>query len=331
MYNISSTIRKIPEYNQMVYFEKRLMIETYIIGYKNEGESILFFIRADGGISFAGLVDCFQIDNINKVKDILMENSICKLDFICWTHPDLDHSKGMKEILEEYVSEKTQIWIPEGVDVQDITCSQDVKELFSYLKECSVKLDAEFNVYSASDQKDLLYYSSICFQKGMDRYPLKIFSYAPNSKIIRKQNYLDKFIKNDRSIFCVIALGDVRIFLTGDVEDDTIERIPRGIWGEHIHIMKIPHHGSDTSVKMLELGWNRCDIACSTVYRKGRSNLPLESVMKQYSENAKSLFCTGNADRETENEQYGIVEVVTDVIKKEYSTKIEGNADIWSA
>jgi len=75
----------------------------------------------------------------------------------------------------------------------------------------------------------------------------------------------------------------------------------------------------------------RCDIACSTVYRKGRSNLPLESVMKQYSENAKYLFCTGNADRETENEQYGIVEVVTDVIKKEYSTKIEGNADIWSA
>lgn len=330
MYSFSSSIRNLSEYNQMVYFNKNLVIETYIIGYKNEGESILFFIRVDGGISFSGLVDCFQVDGVNKVKDILAENSICKLDFICWTHPDLDHSKGMKEILNEYVSAKTQIWIPEGVDVRDIKCSKEVKDLFSYLKECVVKEDAEFNVYSASDQKDLLYYNSICFQRGMDRYPLKLFSYTPNSKIIRKQTYMDKFKKNDRSIFFVLGLGDVRIFLTGDIEDDTIERIPRGIFGEHIHIMKIPHHGSDSSVKMLELGWNECDIACSTVYRKG-TNLPVESIMKQYSENAKHLLCTGKVDREKEKEQYGMVKIMTDVIKNEYSINIEGNADIWSA
>ena len=67
MYNDYSTEVKISRYKQVVYFEKDLCIETYIIGYKNEGESILFFVRADGGISFSGLVDCYKLDDVDKV------------------------------------------------------------------------------------------------------------------------------------------------------------------------------------------------------------------------------------------------------------------------
>lgn len=331
MYSIYSSGKNISRYKQMVYFEKHLIIETYIIGYKNEGESILFFIRADGGISFSGLVDCFRLDDVDKVKDILEENGVYKLDFICWTHPDLDHSKGLKDIIKNYVSEKTYIWIPESVDAQEITCSKEVKELFEQLKKCTVNADAELNVYSVSDRKDMMFYNSICFQKGTNGFPLEIVSYSPNSKIIRKQNYMDKFIKNDRSVFFVLALGSARIFLTGDVEDDTIEKIPSDFFGEHVHIMKIPHHGSDSSVKMLDLGWRGCDIACSTVYRKGRSNLPLTNVMEHYSENAKYLLCTGKADRDKETEKYGVVKIVTNVLENEFSTYIEGNAESWSA
>ena len=319
MYNDYSTEVKISRYKQVVYFEKDLCIETYIIGYKNEGESILFFVRADGGISFSGLVDCYKLDDVDKVKDILQENEIEKLDFICWTHPDLDHSKGLVDIIKNYVSQKTNIWIPEGVDAQEITCSKDVKELFIQLKKCMIDMDAEYNVYSASDRKDMMGYNSICFQKGVDIFPLEIISYAPNSKIIRKQNYTDKFIKNDRSVFFVLALGSARIFLTGDVEDSTIEKIPSNFFEKHIHIMKIPHHGSDSSDKMLDLGWQVCDVACSTVYRKGHSDLPLANIMKRYSEVSQYLLCTGKADRTKETEKYGIVKIVTDIIENSFS------------
>lgn len=330
MYNDYSTEVKISRYKQVVYFEKDLCIETYIIGYKNEGESILFFVRADGGISFSGLVDCYKLDDVDKVKDILQENEIEKLDFICWTHPDLDHSKGLVDIIKNYVSQKTNIWIPEGVDAQEITCSKDVKELFIQLKKCMIDMDAEYNVYSASDRKDMMGYNSICFQKGVDIFPLEIISYAPNSKIIRKQNYTDKFIKNDRSVFFVLALGSARIFLTGDVEDSTIEKIPSNFFEKHIHIMKIPHHGSDSSDKMLDLGWQVCDVACSTVYRKGHSDLPLANIMKRYSEVSQYLLCTGKADRTKETEKYGIVKIVTDIIENSFSTYTEGNAESWA-
>ena len=330
MYNDYSTEVKISRYKQVVYFEKDLCIETYIIGYKNEGESILFFVRADGGISFSGLVDCYKLDDVDKVKDILQENEIEKLDFICWTHPDLEHSKGLVDIIKNYVSQKTNIWIPEGVDAQEITCSKDVKELFIQLKKCMIDMDAEYNVYSASDRKDMMGYNSICFQKGVDIFPLEIISYAPNSKIIRKQNYTDKFIKNDRSVFFVLALGSARIFLTGDVEDSTIEKIPSNFFEKHIHIMKIPHHGSDSSDKMLDLGWQVCDVACSTVYRKGHSDLPLANIMKRYSEVSQYLLCTGKADRTKETEKYGIVKIVTDIIENSFSTYTEGNAESWA-
>ena len=117
------------------------------------------------------------------------------------------------------------IWIPEGIDTKEINCSEEVKKLFECLKECTTNIHAEYNVYSVSDKKDMMYYNSFCFQKDVARYPLEITSYTPNSNIIRKQNYMERFIKNDRSIFFVLALGDVRIFLTGDVEDGTLEKI----------------------------------------------------------------------------------------------------------
>lgn len=326
---VLETTKNISRYKKMVYFENTLIMETYIIGYKSEGETILFFVRADGGIGFSGLVDCYKLAEVDKVSEILSNNNIQKLDFVCWTHPDSDHSKGLKEIIHSYVSDKTDIWIPEGVDAREITCGKEVQELFSDLKTYSITRDSPLNVYSASDRKDLLCYNSVCFQKRTDGFPLKMISYTPNSKILRKQNYLDKFKKNDRSIFFTLALGDVRVFFTGDVENETVQNIPREFFQEHVHILKIPHHGSETSTQFLELGWNNCDIACATVYRRGHANLPNEEIMNQYKQNSTYLFCTGKVNKNDEQEQYGMVKIVTDILQKTYQIFPEGNAEIW--
>lgn len=318
------------KFGKLIFFENSLFIETYFIGYKTEGEAILIFIRCDEKISFSGLVDCYKLDDVDKVTEILKQNKIPKLDFICWSHPDFDHSKGLKDIINSYAAEETCIWIPEGVDIGEIKCSEEVNRLFTYLKECVRDTKSKLNVYSASDKKDMLCYNSICFQKGADEFPLKLDSYSPNSKIIRKQTYLDKFIKNDRSIFFVLSLGDVRILLTGDIEDGTIEKLPKKFFHEHIHLLKIPHHGSSTSCKIMELGWTGCDVACSTVYRKGISDLPKKEIMSQYNENTTKLFCTGHINASNEKESYGILKVSTDVLQNKYETKLEGNAALWN-
>lgn len=332
MYNYnpySSSNRSLKRYNKMFYFEDTLKIESYFIGHKSEGEAILFVIRCDGKICYSGLVDCYETSEVGKVTELLRNNDISKLNFICWTHPDLDHSKGLKNIIDNFTSEDTHIWIPENIEINEIECSQEVRDLFAYLKECVIDKTLMKKVYTASDMKNLLFYDSICFENIKRSYPLEITSFTPNSAIIRKQSYLDKFIKNDRSIFFSLAIGDVRILLTGDVEDETINRIPKEYFGDHVHILKIPHHGSASSKKILELGWDGCDIACSTVYRRGRSNLPVADVMESYKSRSNFLFCTGSINKEVEENEFGILKIVTDVLENSYETKTEGNAKAW--
>ena len=40
-------------FKKIIFFEEKLVIETYLIGYKLEGEAVLFFVRTDGAISFS--------------------------------------------------------------------------------------------------------------------------------------------------------------------------------------------------------------------------------------------------------------------------------------
>lgn len=329
MFSAKEKNNNLSNYKHVIYFKDTLYIKTYIVGYKKQGEAVLFFVLTDNKISFSGLVDCFKTKELNYVEKILVDNKIEKLNFICWTHPDFDHSNGLRDIIQKYVSKETDIWIPEGIDSKEITCSNEVRKLFEELRRDVVNFDTDYNVYSASDKKDLLAYNSVCFVKDIDSYPLEMNSYAPNSKIIRKQHYLDRFIKNDRSIFLVIALGDTRIYLTGDIEDETIERIPSNFLKEHIHIMKIPHHGSDTSLGALNFGDGQCDVACSTVYRVGKSKLPLNDVMNLYISNSKGVYCTGNKDETQEESDYGVIEIVTNVVDNKYSINVEGNAILW--
>ena len=56
-------------------------------------------------------MDCFYLSEVDKIKEILDKNNVEKLDFICWTHPDFDHSKGLRNVIDEYMSQKTMIWI----------------------------------------------------------------------------------------------------------------------------------------------------------------------------------------------------------------------------
>lgn len=331
MYSIGFKNKNLSKFNRLLIVRNSLVIETNIIGYKSQGEAVLFFIYVDGIVGYTGLIDCYQTSDEERVLKILTEKNVKKLDFICWTHPDLDHSKGLKQIIESYADKDTIIWIPEGVDDYEIECSQEIQTLFSFLKNSMTEKNPKYTVYSASDTKNLLCYNSICFQHGMNQYPLSIMSYSPNSSRIRKQHYFDDFIKNERSIFCIIELGAVKLAMTGDIENPTIEQLPADIGGNHFHICKIPHHGSDTSTSFIGSCMDSADVACSTVFRMGKSNLPLDEVLEKYKQCSEFVFCTGKTNSAMENDKYGVLTVTTDVLNNTFDYRIEGNVEILKA
>lgn len=113
--------------------KEKLVIEINVIGYKTEGESSVVFIKYDSGIAFSIVVDCFCYQNKNKTVEILRNNNVKSIDYLCWSHPDYDHSQGMCDIFTEFVNEKTIINIPENVDNAYEICSNKVKNLFDTL------------------------------------------------------------------------------------------------------------------------------------------------------------------------------------------------------
>lgn len=110
--------------------KEELVIEINVIGYKTEGESSVVFIKYDSGIAFSIVVDCFCYQNKNKTIEILRNNNVKSIDYLCWSHPDNDHSQGMCDIYDEFVNENTIVNIPENVDSAYKKCSNKVKNLF---------------------------------------------------------------------------------------------------------------------------------------------------------------------------------------------------------
>ena len=71
MYDFSYMPQKRASYGNYFIINKSLTIETKIIGYKNQGECVLIFVRVDNGICFSALIDCYMTNSIDKVSKIL--------------------------------------------------------------------------------------------------------------------------------------------------------------------------------------------------------------------------------------------------------------------
>ncbi len=307
-----------------IILKDKLSIELYLIGYKNIGESVLFIVYNDNIIVYSGVVDSYEQD-INKTIDILKRKNIKKLDFICWTHPDEDHSIGIDTLLNNYTSENTNVYIPECINGEEYNYNHRVKSTFEILNEVlkSRKIST-FKVKSASDYKILEMFS---FDRGaLGKEEFKIVSIAPNSTILRKNNFNTTFKKNDYSIGLIMTLGKFTMLLSGDIENRTIENMEYYYIPEVIDYIKTPHHTSDTSDKLLNyINDNSCEIACTTVYRKGKINLPNKSIIELYRSKAKNFYCAGDKSKDLTSE-YGAIIMKCDILKKEISINLEGNA-----
>lgn len=318
------------------YFIKNsISIKIYIVGYRKQGESIVFFIKCDEKIVYAGLVDYYCLSDLDIVEKVLDENGIQHLDCICWTHPHDDHSRGLLKAINKYAHESTIIWIPENIFEGEMKhsdkCSNESLNLFSKLKEEVKNRKSEYSVCTVSDKKDLLFLKPINFVYCNQKIDFKIYSLAPSSNMVLNEMFNNRFIKNNRSICIMIELDRIKVLLTGDIENHGIECVPgyEGLF-ENINLLKIPHHGSSTASEMINrIGTDSLKLACATVYRVGKNNLPEMNIMEQYKEIAEKVCCTGKMNPNEEKEKYGMVVVELSPLERDIPCYFEGNAGIW--
>ena len=318
-------------------FDKTLDFEINVIGYKNKGESIVFFLKADGKVVYSGLIDCYEEDSENVALTLLANEKADYFDFVCWTHPHDDHTIGLDKVLINSCNNKTLFWMPPLISKDDVDCSLTAQDIYETLfKVLESKKKDKMKVREASDAK-ILEKFECRGNASINPYIFEIRSFAPDT-ILLGELKAKKFFKmgNAYSIGLIINVGHFYVVLAGDVENKTIKCIPDfnfDIKGS-IDYVKIPHHGSSTAGSLIDkfnsLGITAPAVATTTVYRI--HNLPDKEMLQKYAMWGHNIeiYSTGDVDNaEKDIEKNGRIRTSFDILEQRevpIETSLFGNA-----
>lgn len=318
-----------------IIIKESLYIDIYLVGYKQEGESIIFIIYANDTINYVGVIDSYEINGFNKTLEILNELKIKIINLLCWTHPHKDHSLGIDKLVE--LTDKTsKIVIPSGLERIEEQLKSDVLDSYTKINEKS-KEKNNYSVLQISQDQKLDRCILYKYNDGdLVDYEFKMIALAPHSSIIQKKHVsTSKEIKvNDYSIAFYIELGPCTFLFGGDIEDNCLEKLDIEDLPESYEYVKIPHHASTTSELIFETIFDEetnNTIACTTTMSK--SHLPDEYMIKKYKTNTQEVYCTDNSmsfikEKDKKSCGKGLIHCRFDILKggELKFKKLEGDA-----
>lgn len=311
-------------HNKILPFLEKLKFNIYVIGYKGQGESIVFTLENDYNIIYSGVIDSFEKENINETINLLNEElNIEKLDVLCWTHPHEDHTKGMNNLMANYTSDKTKIIYPANI--------YNIKQENEHMKKTSDELRKI--ILSKKHKKPKLY--PVNGYKLVDRrqlgnqpgksYELSVVALTPVSEVLERRILQGKKDNpNDYSISLLVSIGGVSFLFGGDIQDITIRKVDTDYLPDKIDYVKIPHHSSKHSLALLN--WfnkaNKSSISCTTEYSS--SNLPDNRVLEQYKLYFNEIYFTNKNDETCQG--VGVIHTVYDIIDNSFLTNTKKDA-----
>ena len=308
-------------------------VEVYLIGYTQQGESIIVFFRdLTANVVFYSLViDSFQEADCNKSLEILGNNGIgtSKLDLLCWTHPDKDHTDGLLSIVSDFCNKETKVLIPYGLEAKELIVDlDDISDYIDAIFKLGNQLNRHVQTISTSDGQ-VRPVDDFSLMSDSTIIPVSIAALSPSNEYIAEKIYSKKAIeKNQMSIALSLDIGPYRFLMTGDVENSMIDKmredaITNPTW------LKIPHHSSTSSTKLLDI-LERCDVfqLISGTTVKTASGLPKQVILERYKHLSDALHCTGVSTKE-DSAQYGLIKYVFDLFgEHEVQITCEGNAHV---
>jgi hypothetical protein len=308
----------------------------YVIGYKSLGESIVILLGNNrDGYRFSGVIDSFKTKDLFVTKELLDLYNIKKLNFICWTHPDWDHTLGLVDLFEYFNEDESYFIMPEGILGKDIrdTFINDYNDNRFEAEYCRLyerinQIKPE-NFETASKNKEIFNFNLIKRDKSIN---VTIKAFAPVPKTVRDQSleYIyslaDEVSKSGipqkkwykkldaennlysaglQLILKSPDMGRRSICLTGDLHDDTIDvmglKYINAIF-EYNDIFKVPHHSSTHADKLFSTGClQKFKYGVTTSYAS--KDLPNGVMMRKYLSK-----CTGDFSRtDAKDDSYGSV------------------------
>lgn len=207
-----------------------------------QGDSIL--VELPNGENM--LIDAGEKNQANKVISYIEKLGISKLDYVVGTHPHTDHIGGLETIIKKYDIGK--VYMP-----KKSSNSKTFINLLNTIKDKGLKINTAKDGVSIIDS-DSLKINIIA--------PTKEYSDANNNSAVVKINYINR---------CFLFMGDAEI----DSEKNIRESV-------ECDVVKIGHHGSDTSssdsfVKQTKAKYTVISVGKDNIYKH-----PYESTIKKW-------------------------------------------------
>lgn len=228
-----------------------------------QGDSVLIefpggeVMLIDGGGTFSDTFDTGR----SIIAPFLWNRGIRKIGYLVSTHPQLDHVEGLSYIVKNF--RVGEVWT-DGI-------STSASSLFDTLVE----------------KKDL--------KKVIVRYGMKeriigdcLFKFLNPSE----ESYSDSWKINDLSIVMHITCGDVSFLFPGDIEMRAIKTIMARDYDLKSTVLKVPHHGSRSSLEWNFIRAVRPSVAVISAGHLNAYNHPSPLVVEAYERIGASIYRT---------------------------------------
>ena len=183
------------------------------------------------------LIDAGRPEAGPKVVDFLRSRGVGKLDGLVATHPDADHIGGLPDVLDAF-------------PVSTV-----------YLSGEADKATTTFNTFLRAVQAEgsQVIEARAGLELGWGGTDVTVLSPPPDSEggLFGESN--------EDSVSMMLAFGEARVLLTGDAENRGEEYMSTGRFAGPVTVLKVGHHGSNTSTTPLFLSRFRPEIAVIAV------------------------------------------------------------------
>ncbi len=201
------------------------------------------------------------------VLPALFSKKISSLDYIVITHPHPDHYSGVKALLEPF-HPKVIWWNGEKSD------ADSYKEL--------IKEAARLNIpFKKLDQS----------QPSFEIEGVYFEILYPTSNLF-SANLLKGGEVNNHSLVLKLEYKNLNLLLAGDIQKETEEILTRSGKLDSIDILKVPHHGSNTSSQLSFLCRLKPQIGLMGIGRRNWFKFPHPPVLARYQAIGTEIFRT---------------------------------------
>ena len=183
------------------------------------------------------LIDAGRPEAGPEVVDFLRSRGVDELDGLVATHPDADHIGGLPDVLDAF-------------PVSTV-----------YLSGEDDKATTTFNTFlrAVQDEGSQVVAARAGLELEWGGTDVTILSPPPDSEggLFGESN--------EDSVSMVLAFGEARVLLTGDAENRGEEYMSTGRFAGPVTVLKVGHHGSNTSTTPLFLSRFRPEVAVIAV------------------------------------------------------------------